>query len=240
MRLLTRIHCTVFLLLLLIAPNTVSAQTRFSFQDSLGSYRVVFTPKIESQSNVLRHRVPLAPRTSELRLGMAYSAFTPSGDYTTDHIWGPSWDDDYRIDHLMIGAENWYTVGVEGGYWFKDWLYFGGALVWSGGFSGVYDHRIHRRVDTYTYSSYSLLPIVRFAWLRRGIVQLYSGLGLGVAVAHYDTPNSVAFQANAAFDVTFIGISVGRNLFGYFDISAGSRGAISVGIGYRFLNKKIK
>lgn len=240
MRIFTQLCRSALVLLLLIVPCMASAQTRFRFQDSLGSYKVEFTPHVQSSVEAVRYRKPLTVGTNELRLGIAYSAFTASGDYTTDHLWGPSWDSEYEIDNLTIGSENWYTIGVEGGRWLKEWLYVGGALVWSGGFSGIYDYRAYKRVGTYNYSSYSLLPIVRFAWLRRGIVQLYSGVGLGVAVAHYNTLERMRIQANASFDFTFIGISVGRNLFGFFDISAGSRGAITAGVGYRFLNKDKK
>lgn len=240
MRILTTIHRAVFMLLLLVIPHVTSAQTRFKFQDSLGSYRVVFTPHVESQDDAVRYRKPLVAGTHELRLGIAYSALTASMEYTTDHWWNPHWDDAYSVGDYVVGSPSWLTFGVEGGRWYKDWLYFGGALVWSGGFSGIYDYSAYKRVDTYSYNSYSLLPVVRFAWLRRGIVQLYSGLGFGLSVAHFDRPTSVGVDVNAAFDVTFIGISVGRNLFGYFDISGGSRGAISLGVGYRFLNKNKK
>ena len=80
------------------------------------------------------------------------------------------------------------------------------------------------------------MPIVRFAWLRRGIVQLYSGVGLGFAVGYNEKIDYNDTLFDVAYDVTFIGLSIGRDIFGYIDIGVGNRGVISAGIGYRFNN----
>ena len=82
------------------------------------------------------------------------------------------------------------------------------------------------------------MPLVRFAWLNRGIVQLYSGVGLGATYEFYENTLTTEIQSfGVAYDVTFFGITVGRKWFGYLDIGAGNRGVISAGIGYRFNNK---
>lgn len=239
MRPLTKsLICLAFLDAMLFMPMSLEAQTRFTFQDSLGTYKVVFRPHVQSHSDAIRYRKPLVAGTHELRLGMGYAAQLATGDLTTDSWWNPSWNDDFKVDGMQVREPSWYTVGVEGGRWYRDWLYVGGAFVWSGGFSRIINGGRHEYAGTYSYHNYALLPIVRFAWVRRGIVQLYSGLGFGLAFSHSDSPKGRDYNVDSSFDFTFIGISVGRDLFGYFDISGGSRGVISFGIGYRFFNKK--
>ena len=82
------------------------------------------------------------------------------------------------------------------------------------------------------------MPVIRFAWVNRGMVQLYSGLGLGATYEFYENTLTSEIQGfGVAYDVTFFGIAVGRNWFGYLDIGAGNRGILRAGIGCRF-NKK--
>ena len=139
-------------------------------------------------------------------------------------------------ENYSTGDERWFTIGFEGGRWFREWFYLGGSLIWSGGFIPVRYTPTHQRVSTFTSTNISIMPIVRFAWLRRGIVQLYSGVGLGFAVGYNEKIDYNDTLVDVAYDVTFIGLSIGRDIFGYIDIGVGNRGVISAGIGYRFNN----
>ena len=229
----------VALILIMAMPFMASAQVSFKFRDSLGCYKVEFKPHANSQVAARRLSKPLVAPAVELRLGTAYCANTPAR-YTTDSWWDPSiYSDELSPEELgRVDMPRWFTLGAEAGYWLKDWLYLGGTFVWTGGFSAVKDYVRHTRSHYYTYNSFTLMPIVRFAWFRRGIVQLYSSAGVGLNLAYVKEPQQRYFEGVVAHDVTFIGISVGRNFFGYFDIGAGQRGAVSVGLGYRFNNKK--
>ena len=237
---------TKFLTILLFAvalPLVAKAQYKYTFRDSLGVYKVEFTPHKSPMGDAQRMHIPVSVGAHEIRLGLAYSAYTPLG-YTTDARWTPAWDF-CSVDDGSYTSSNphWYTLGVEGGRWFKEWLYFGGAAVWSGGFDNLYEaYPYPKRSRVYTYMSHNitLMPIVRFAWLRRGIVQLYSGVGLGLSLSFTERVEDRYVLPDVAFDATFVGISVGRDLFGYLDIGAGSRGVISFGVGYRFNNKTKK
>lgn len=227
------------LLFVVVSTTTAEAQYRYTFRDSLGVYKVEFTPHKSGASDAQRMHIPVSVGAYELRLGFAYSSYTPLG-YTTDASWTPAWDMS-QIDKgsYTSGNPRWYTAGVEGGRWLKEWLYVGGAVVWSGGFDSLYEpYPLRGRVYTYMSHNISAMPVVRFAWLRRGIVQLYSGVGLGIALSNTESVYANVTSFDVAYDVTFVGISVGRNFFGYFDLGAGSRGVVSFGVGYRFNNGK--
>jgi len=222
--------------LLLVVPCEVAAQSRYTFEDSLGTYRVSFTPhKRESRRQAER---PKSPRTDltgyqEVRIGIAYNPYTPH-DYAPNLEWRQ-----YPLDvprNTIVGHTRWYTINGDYGYWFRKWLYVGGVASWTGGISRISSVVDHSRVDAYNYNALTIMPIVRFAWLNRGIVQLYSGVGIGGSVAIYEPTlkGALATRWKMNFDVTFIGITVGKRWFGYFDIGAGGRGTISAGAGYRF------
>lgn len=226
---------TLLFAAMLLLPDVAQGQYRFNFSDSLGTYKVEFRPHNREQFDSRALNIPLRRGAHEIRLGTAYCAYTPS-DYTTSNYWYPVSNWRQLGENYSTGDERWFTVGFEGGRWFREWFYFGGSLIWSGGFIPVHYSPTHQRVSTFTSTNITIMPTVRFAWLRRGIVQLYSGVGLGLAIGYNENLNYNETLANVAYDVTFIGLSVGRDLFGYIDISAGNRGVISAGIGYRFNN----
>lgn len=230
-----KLWCLLLLLLFMATGTDVYAQYTYRFTDSLGTYKVIFKPHNEDNNPRLVGK-PLQANTNELRIGVGFISSLPNGDYTTDPQWYPSFENDHNADSF-IWSPSWVSVGVEFGRWLKDWLYVGGVAVWTGGFAKeVYSANFHR-FNTYNYNALSLMPEVRFAWLRRGVIQLYSGLGLGVGGSVYEYPGcDVQMRAGVSYDVTFFGLSVGRKWFGYFDISAGNRGVFTFGIGYRFNN----
>lgn len=231
---LFKLVATLFVTILF--TTSAAAQISFSYRDSLGTYKVRFYPHVESDDAATRYRIPLVKNTTELRLGTAYTAFTPLG-YTNDTSWDYNFSSGKLNENVSYTNPCWCTIGFEAGSWIKEWLYVGGAAVYTGGFRSIRESPMNKRVGTFNLSSYSLMPIVRFAWVRRDIVQLYSGLGLGVALAHYHNNGYTSWAANLAHDITLIGISVGRKFFGYCDLGFGTRGIVSAGIGWRF-NKK--
>lgn len=228
----------------MLLPAIATAQTEYyEYSDSLGTYVVKFKPHKNTQAAAQKER-PARPNYTdyqELRLGIAWNPFTPNG-YAPNFV---SW---YRHPiETPIGTElnreRWFTVNADYGGYVKRWLYIGGVASWTTGYRRISDITTHKRVDALNYHATTVMPELRFAWLNRGIVQLYSGIGVGATYAYYDrdyTKNEGAVATSrwgVAFDVTFFGISVGRDWFGYIDLGAGNRGTISAGFGYRFNNK---
>ena len=235
-RVKTLLGCVAFLVVSAIAtPNTLSAQYTYRFRDSLGSYKVQFTPHETSKYRAAWVRKPVVARTHELRAGLGFASFLPDFSYTTDDIWIPQFNN-VASEDTKIAPPRWVTLNFDYGYWCNEWLYVGASFTWSGGFAKEFAETTFKRVDTYNYNAFGLMPMVRFAWLRRNIVQLYSGIGIGAAFYYYEKPqyHKPRIEPGASYDVTFIGISVGRKWFGYCDIGTGTRGVISMGIGYRF------
>lgn len=229
---------------MMMLPTVATAQTEtYEYSDSLGTYKVKFKPHKTTQTVATKER-PARPNYTgyqELRLGLAWNPYTPNG-YAPNFV---SW---YRHPietpaNAELNRERWFTFNADYGGYVKRWLYIGGVASWTTGYRGISDIATHKRVDALNYNAITLMPELRFAWLNRGIVHLYSGIGVGVTYAYYDREYTKSQGAIAtskwgvAFDATFIGIAVGREWFGYVDIGAGNRGTISAGFGYRFNNK---
>ncbi|MBO4488677.1 MAG: hypothetical protein J5741_03340 [Bacteroidales bacterium] len=91
------------------------------------------------------------------------------------------------------------------------------------------------------YVVFTLMPSVRFTYLNRPWVRLYSGadLGLGYFYSNSQANSKDGDEGNSsnffpAFNVTAFGVSVGKGFYGLFELNAGFESLIKVGIGARF------
>ena len=92
----------------------------------------------------------------------------------------------------------------------------------------------------------SLMPSVRFNYLNRPWVRLYSGVDLGVGYllsGSSSTSGSKDGEEESdkrnnnfmfAFNVTAFGVNVGKKFYGLFELNMGYDAIVKVGIGARF------
>lgn len=124
-----------------------------------------------------------------------------------------------------ISAEYFRTV--------KPWLTLGGKSSFASYHAGKYDIVSHEKILPYNIYTVSLLFNVRFEWLRRDFIQLYSGVGAGLA-ARFEYNNGIIVPM---VDYTGFGMSIGRAFHGYIEFGGGISGWMRVGLGYRFNTK---
>ena len=72
---------------------------------------------------------------------------------------------------------------------------------------------------------------MRFTYLNREKVQLYSAVSLGVT-------SDFRYEVLPCYDFTLFGCAFGKTLFGFAEIGNGFGGWGRVGIGYRFGSTK--
>ena len=129
-----------------------------------------------------------------------------------------------------------YTPALSVGYTqgLSRWL----ALGVQTSYSGIYQSQ---RLDgmsvdhLYTHRL-AIYPAVRFTYLNRPMVRLYSGLGLGVGMKwerEFFNPD-VRYSVFPTGQVTFFGVSVGRALFANWELGYGVKGYLTLGMGYRW------
>lgn len=92
----------------------------------------------------------------------------------------------------------------------------------------------------------TFMPSVRFTYINKPKFRLYSGVDLGIRLYsnHYqnyrtEEDNSAVVESRmwllgGAINVTPIGLTFGRSLYGLFETNLGYDSLIKVGIGYRF------
>lgn len=126
----------------------------------------------------------------------------------------------------------YYLPGVTAEYsqYLLPWLSIGGKLS----FGMTWSSKRHIYTDELLYRNNNycigLIVDIRFDWLRRDIVQMYSSVGLGLATR-------IAFhngKLSPMYDMTFVGISIGRDIYGFAEFGGGVSGLLRAGIGYRF------
>lgn len=92
------------------------------------------------------------------------------------------------------------------------------------------------------YAIITLMPSVRFTYLNRPWVRLYSGLDLGCGYLASDSRSGKSSESDDsagsnflfAFNVTAFGVNVGKGFYGLFELNAGFDSFVKVGIGARF------
>ena len=145
------------------------------------------------------------------------------------------WDNTPQEPHH--GATTWMSGALDYGYKVNEWFSIGGCLAWTAGICNLYDPHTRERWDTMHVDYISLLPTARFAWLRRGIVELYSTLGATAGVehwVHYTNGKQHTLRPYLSYDIKPIGITVGRKWYGFAEAGYGSRGIFNIGLGHRF------
>lgn len=130
---------------------------------------------------------------------------------------------------------------LEYGYNIKQWLNVGGGVyythnAWPLKYSGTGTPAWTEKAHTV-----SVMANVRFYWLNRPLVRMYSGIGAGVGIV---TSNMGALTASEsvnmdtyctlALDVRLVGLTVGRRVYGRFEAGVLGTGLVTAGIGCRF------
>ncbi len=146
-------------------------------------------------------------------------------------------DLDNSIYEPQAGKTLWLNASLDYGYRVNEWFSIGGSLAWSAGICNLYDNQTLERWDTIHVNYISLMPIARFTWLRRDIVELYSSLGATAGIehwVHYLNGKHHTYRPYLSYDIKPIGISVGRRWYGFMEAGYGARGIVNIGVGHRF------
>lgn len=206
----------LFLLLLLPAiPTALSAQ---------------------EEPAAVRRREPFV-RQHELRLTAGAYPIIPSSHqflwwgYRDEMIFPPR-----NIHHNPVYTSGAWSLSYD--YRFKKWFDLGLTLGYYGEYTDSYSNKDlsfvrHNRIHFVT-----VMPLLRFTWLNRKWVRMYTTIGLGATFGTGTDFDGEKFSEDtAAFQFTPIGISVGRSLFGFAEVGLGAQGVLMMGVGYKFKPK---
>ena len=126
------------------------------------------------------------------------------------------------------------TLGLSYSKRVNPWLALGAKATFGATWQNVYDTYTDELLYNNNVYNIAALFDVRFNWLRRTNVEMYSSVALGL-FAHAERANGgIAPMA----DVAFVGIKVGRGFYGFVEVGAGVGGSVRGGLGFRFNTKK--
>ena len=134
-----------------------------------------------------------------------------------------------------------FTGSISASYTYNvlSWLSVGAAFTYAGDSQKRYDRVTDHELEKNSANRFYLMPMVRFNYLNRPLIRLYSQVGIGISYMHekkhIDGNRYVASGCGTAAQVTLLGVSVGKKLFGFAELlGTGVQGSVVVGIGYKF------
>lgn len=160
-----------------------------------------------------------------------------SYDYDAPYYTYNLFDPDYKL------GPKYATGSITASYYyrFKSWFWLGANLSYTGFTQNYYDSFTKERLGTNTNHVITALPTVRFSYLNKQYVTLYSEFAFGITYNYQKQySRTVESQVLPAWHTTLIGVSAGKDLYGFAELGSGLRGIAIVGIGYRFPNTNLK
>lgn len=139
-----------------------------------------------------------------------------------------------------------FSVGYK--YRLAKWFWLGGTVSYTGFHETTRDRVSNKKAASRSTHFISIIPSVRFSWLNKKYVTLYSGVGIGFAIEidkwSYSKEfypylyNSREIYIPLTGQLTFVGVHVGRKWYGFTEIGIGPQGIIQAGFGYNFNSKQ--
>lgn len=112
----------------------------------------------------------------------------------------------------------------------RPWLSLGGKAT----FAATWSSMRHVSTDELLYRNNriaaALIFNLRFDYLRKPVITLYSAVGAGIA-ARFAFDDGVV---TPMYDLTFFGLTLGRKVYFFAEVGAGISGSLRAGVGYRF------
>lgn len=142
-------------------------------------------------------------------------------DYYYDFRQDMAIADTYLTPRTFVGN---YSLGYT--YHDRRWLQYGGTVTFGASTRWRKDAATGQKIENLSRYALAVMPSVRFVWFYREKVQLYSSISLGL-VTDFD-------EAYVWGDMTLVGCSFGRKVFGFVELGGGMAGSARIGLGYRF------
>lgn len=156
------------------------------------------------------------------------------------------WLDIYEnMGTVIVGA--YYTDSKFSGpfsaeyfYHMKNWLGVGGIFVYGQDTQDMY--MLSEKVGKNYHRYYTLMPAVKFDWLRKKNFGLYSKLGVGATLRHESwesDDNSINEDSNSEihfnWQMSLLGIEAGiPRVRAFLELGLGEQGIVDVGLRYKF------
>ena len=125
----------------------------------------------------------------------------------------------------------WGPMGVEYYYHISPVVALGGVAIYAG--CKAEDEKTKKKDLNETFIT--LMPSVKFNWLRKKYFGMYSGLSAGVMFLSVSGGNNEDESlASFMFQATALGVEFGGNFRGFVEAGLGEKGTLCAGLRYKF------
>ena len=205
---------------------------------SLWAQNPIITRQHDGDKTIITKVFPTRVDKHELRLGVGPLSFSTSvmmGSYGMP-IYGPTENKPFRdqindADTYLTTARFIGTYTLNYAYHSRRWFQAGATVGMSPFIQSRRDSATNKKVKNENEYLFFVMPTLRFVYLYREKVQLYSALSLGLTYATDD-------GFNAWGDIALVGCSFGDKVFGFAELGLGLGGNARIGIGVRLESKK--
>ena len=215
-----RIEAILIALVSLFVVQGVVAQSRERSVSKTDSTTVVTIVKTQPTFTP-KHDIRIGVGTMSLVTSFALDEWGCADMDIRDFRTDMANNDTYLTPRMFIGN---YTLSYT--YHDRRWLQYGGKVVFGASTRWRKSSITGEKLENLSYYCLSVMPSVRFNWFYREKVQLYSSISIGV-VTDFDSIYPWG-------DLTLVGCSFGRKVFGFAELGMGTAGWLRGGIGYRF------
>lgn len=222
----------LFLSTLLLWALSTSAQTRTrTVEKDENSKKVTITIVREYHQKIDKH---------DIRIGIGSwslisNAFTDGFRYDADVAYMAS-----DFDSDIVKADTYlsprysianYTASYT--YHHLHWLQYGATMSFGATVQSRYNSITDAKIDNHNTYAIGIMPTVRFVWLLRNKVQMYSSISLGVGIM-INNRYSQRLDVLPTYDIAAVGCAFGGKFFGFVELGGGMTGIARAGLGYRF------
>ncbi len=161
------------------------------------------------------------------------------GDYSYDSSPHETWFNDRNYYHGPV----YTTCPISFHYLYRvaKFLWLGGTFSYCGVYAKRYEMCDRAQIGWMNEHYLTLMPTIRFSYLNKKYVTLYSGVSTGCVLGIVSPTKLSArpdVQCYFAGQLTAFGVSTGNKWYGFTEIGIGYNGFVRAGFGYRFNKDK--
>ena len=125
------------------------------------------------------------------------------------------------------------SISAEYFYKTKPWLGIGAILAYGNSTSDLYIGKT--KSGKYKNNYYTLMPAVKFDWLRREHIGLYSKVALGATLRAESSDDKSDSEVHVNWQLSALGFEFGSPAFrGFVELGFGEQGIALAGLRYKF------
>lgn len=125
------------------------------------------------------------------------------------------------------------SISAEYFYKTKPWLGVGGIVAYGNSKKDIFI--AGTKSDQYKNNYFTVMPAVKFDWLRREHIGLYSKLGIGATIRTMKYNDSSDSEVHVNWQVSALGFEFGSPSFrGFVELGFGEQGTALAGLRYKF------